>query len=1321
MAENELIALQVAPESPKPESIATKTDMVMPPVRAVERMRHFPEEVYDLSAESHLTKFVKVLLGDAGAGQLRKRLLITRMQNTIQGTHFYDLDRFYGPLFGLRRTQDEVLDFDPYSQTALAQQWDEATAKDSSFRSRIEQFAKALTYGPTVTGMELIAEALLSVDCDVYESYIQADSSYQTYAELEDQYGEGTPGGFYSDMEDVSYGTLEGEQLARLSGNDRRVFTIRPKRRISLAEAHDLRRVIERVKPADARLLIDVAGIPLHDPLSIQGAVADSVHWEVLSQVAAPQSPMNPYQVSSGTPVEQPRPPFAGYQGEAWSYNSDLTGISASYRGPDGLSLPLPVQRVTFPDFRVLDFSPEQAVLPRRMVQGGRVVSDAILVAHPYSGPRGVPTIFEDRYIVQRQSSDVARLYADGIPLDALNALLKEKPEVDPFQQNPEHRYWVGEERWMDDPTEEVLEVRLSGERWINYLSFEMAKYPHEIVAEVYEVGSGAWTEVFRRAIYISTPHRLDHGTEVTQKEGHPMHSLPNHWERVGVRTPAVLGSRLRLRLRRVMGTPPERFTRVAAIGSLREPVEVPYSLALRSLDLGYRVTSRADFQSLPPVEGGVIGSTRDVAGSLTQFTVREFLPANLLTGSDTYWRSEPQPVNYAVVNLYLDTRGPGNGDGTVIDRFFLDPTHAGAHLSLYYSNDPEETDGTDEFFAERAWTPIPRDYTLQRGYVHLPPTRARYWKFEFTNLVAEPYESFLAVNRKVRLFPRSLVEQMHRGTGSTALPTEMLSAVEVVRESRYSDALALLGVPEPPPAGRVEYLATEAIYLPDLNLQQRLRQESWVFGFTPWHQGDQAPRFSVTGRHVYEEVEVRHTTKVAFFVGLKAIQAFRTNWEEDDDTQVYFDTFDDFRNLEPGFTWAFEPGFLTTSGTVHETVEATSRTFSSRHNVMALQFATEQANPQQLVPDHDFRDPALGTYEWNDGDSFTRVGDAQLIYSPSDHSVLHLRYVVPPPKAVDHTGGLVQPIHSPVFYYRPYEVADEVAAALTEGGIATPLLGLSPEGRAYAAARFTMNSDMTNPLWLQVVDANDEDALLVERSITARRGETVEEYLPFDIPGPGTVVKVRLIQKGKSNDAWRLDTLSMFDDGIVWEFSVNGGGDWYPALGIRNNDNGVLTFPEVGNQLRFRVRGHRARMWVSAIKIRPWYVGQNVQRPTGTHRGPNLSVYDSDVPIHEDPMFTAWKKPVPYWWYAASRRFPILPVEGAPNITEFARFYGRPSGDDIPEATDSVQSRVIQRRFAEEWIPLEGDWASRPLPLNWRIVRPIVGPIGPGEIEYGI
>lgn len=1281
MASGDLVALQTSPSAPLPTAVDSKTDMLLAPISTADRMRHFPEEVYDLSAESHLVRFVSVLLGDAGAGQLRKRLLMQRLQSTLQGSHFFDLDRFYGPLFGLSRTTDEALNVDPYTQTATTAEWDAAQSSDASFRSRIAQFAKALTYGATPTGMELIAEALLTVDCEIYESYIQADDSYQTYGELEDQYGVGSPGGTYAGMQGLTYGQLEGAGLARMSGDERRVFTVRPKRRITLSEAYDLRQVLNRIKPADSRFTIDASGIPLHDPIQIVSATADSEHWRILSLVSTQsEDPKNPYQVISSDPVEQPRPPFTSYQGEAWSYNADMVGVNAFSEMAGLTRTVLPTQRITFSDGRYQDYPPQQAILPRRVVQAGRVVSDGILVASPYSPTRNASAIYEDRYLISDPGNQVAQLYADGIPVDDLNTLLKSVGQGDPYQQNPDSEFWMTPERSMSDMTDDYIEVRLSGDRLVNYFTMEVSRFPHESVVEVYDTANADWVEVHRQQYLDSKPRVIPTAPGATAAHSSPLHSGPNHWETIGVRVPAITGSRVRVRMRRVQGSPPVIRGRSLGPGVASPDVEIPYSLAIRSLDFGYRVTSREDFDFLDPAGNGVISTTQDITGARVEFTVRDQSAANMLASVDS-WCSDPQPVNYAVVNIYLDTRG--DGDGEVIDRFFLDPLYVGPHFSIYYSNDPEVTDGTDAFYEARTWTPIPRDYTLQKGYAHVPPTRARYWKFEFTNLVAVPYETFLPIPRTIRLFPAAIVDGIggSYGTNDSPVPDDVAPAIAAITQSRYSDALNLFGDFAPPvPEG--EYSSTEALYFPNLDHQQKFADQSWIYNFTPWHQGTQAPRFSGVGVHVYDKVEVVQNAKVAFFVGLNKIEAYRTDWEQDEDTEVYFDTLDDFRNLTPGFTWSFDPGYLHSTAP-GDLVEVTSRVFASLHNVTAVQFATQQADPVQLVPNDDFRDPAMATYDWTDPDYFLRVGDAQLIYSPSDHSVLNLRYVVPPPMALDRTGGMVQDVVQPVFSERTVEVANEEAAAETIGGLATPLVALSPEGRVYAAVRLTLDTDLTSPLLLQIV--TDDGTVLASRSLTGRRSQTMEEYLPYDITQAEVPVRARLVQMGKSDDAWRVDTLSVFEDAILWDFSVNGGTDWHPAIGIRNNATGVMTFPVAGNQLRFRARTYRDNQWISAFKIRPWYVGQKNARPSSTHRGPNLSYYDHDVPIDEDPMFTAWTKPLPYAWYSASKRYPLLPVEGIPNVTEYARFYGRPSDDSVEGTSDGVTSWVLHRRTTAE------------------------------------
>jgi len=188
--------------APLRPGIEEATGLLIAPQTVERRMRHFPEEVYDTSPNTHLYRFVAALVGDSGAGQLKKRLVMQRLASTLQGTHFYDLDRFYGALLGLDRHIGEQLSSDPYTTPQTTDAWQRMADRDGSYRSRIEQFARAINYGATAVGLELIAEAILGADVEIAESFEWADVRAQSYSQVESL-------GTYGDLEAYTYGDLE--------------------------------------------------------------------------------------------------------------------------------------------------------------------------------------------------------------------------------------------------------------------------------------------------------------------------------------------------------------------------------------------------------------------------------------------------------------------------------------------------------------------------------------------------------------------------------------------------------------------------------------------------------------------------------------------------------------------------------------------------------------------------------------------------------------------------------------------------------------------------------------------------------------------------------------------------------------------------------------------------------------------------------------------------------------------------------------------------------------------------------------------------------
>lgn len=1424
MAESELAQLQLPTSGPLPEQIESDTNPLLVPATMQQRLRHFPEEVYDTSPESHLGRFMHVLLGDSGAGQLRKALLRSRLQQTINGTHFYALDKFYGALFDFRRSVAELLSVNPQNETT--NDWQAEHAKDSSYRSRIQQFARAITHGATPTGMELVAEAVLAVDCDVYESYIQADANHRTYAEIEADYAD------YAEMEGVSYAVLEGEGLPILAGNERRVFTVRPKREITQAESYDLLRVLNKLKPADARVEIDWRGVPVHTAIDLRGIAADSEYWEVVSLIPDPNGP----------PVEPPGPPFSKHQGEKWTYNGDVLGVSAyAYTSTDvvitsamhgkaldvtglstvertpiqmwaptgganqrwrlelvsgdlyrivsahsGLVLDIfeerttdgasviqygwkgvgsgvtqnqlfrivpvggsnyaivaahsgkaveiaggsfadgarvqqwawngnlnqlwqisgpvnptisvtPTQRIRFGDGSYQDYPSNDSILPLMAVLAGRIVSDGILVSGPYGGYRPQAVAINTLSGTYYQAWDkvfraFVYLLIDYIPMELVLLWMRDNV-VDPLEFTASRRFWVSPQRRQGDTSSEYVEVVLNEAKLINHIVFETSRYPHVVSIEYFDSTSGAWQSVYAQSTTDSLPafhgqHSRAIATHAAfgKSAGHyeHPHSVTGHWVKHDVKIPRVTTDRIRFKLVRGPGIAPYEYYGWSQ-GSPRIPIA--YSLALRKATIGYKIDNHDDL--LPFKNPDPIALATNFVGQAVRFAGRHQAADGLLADPQEAWRCEPQPFNYAVVNLFMDARD-GDDEPQTIDRFYLDPTHPGCHITIYWSLDDvgepdyEAEDGGASFFEDVAWNAVPRDYVAQKGYIHLPPTRARWFKFEFTNLVAEPYEVFVPIRRVVRVFPPSVVNAtkiVNSGVGSEGRPAGVSSAISQTPDHTYSDALEVLAEES---HIRKEDSPTSAFYVRDPAGHMALREQSWTYGFQPYTQGNTAPRFARYERHVYQEVELWVTSKVGFFCGLKELVPYRLDHDAGDDTEIYTDDFDDFLNLEPGFTWSFDPGALSSGS--DDDVEAISRPMHSFHSVDSVQFATSQSDPIQLIADDEFQDPILSESDWTNTDEWHKVGDATLLYNAGETTVTIVRYAETPTSALARTPGLEQPIPSPVMAETTLSLEDEEAAAETFGGISSGLHIYAEAGRLHAAARVLVETELSSPLLLQIVDENDN--VLAEKAMTGRTGERLEWYVGWSIPDPPPdprTVRVQVVQEGKSDDRFRVDTLSLFDDGVVWDFSVNGGSDWYPAHDIRNNPYGILSFPAAGNQLVYRVRGVRENVTVSGIRIRPHYRGVHNARQQGTHRGPNVSTFDHDPPIQLDPWWTQWSKPIPRSWFYAYRGLPILPVEGAPATTQFARYYARTAAENIAGTTDEVSGDVTMGRFAAE------------------------------------
>lgn len=419
-----LIPLQSDPAGPLVSGVDRATNMLLPDAPTMQQLRNFPEDLYDLRNSSRLVRLMKVLLGDAGAGQLRKRMLVTRLEADLSGANFFDLDRFYGAIFGALRQPSEALTINPMDDTATPDEWDALMAADAGYRERIAELAKAIAMGGTVPGLQQVAEAIVQAPVDIYESWQLLDSygslvlsDANTWDDVEalfPTWNSFAPSDTWSRVE----GTIE---VGRTNTLTRSEIVIRPRKDYASTpdsasdyarDENALVRVLQKLRPAGTIVTVDPGlGVP-HVAQPISGLQADSEYWEIVPKVQPKGTIIGPitavYPVStlqaaagvdSGVRRALPRPPFSGGQGGSWTYNTQISATT-SYTFPasealnfadpqDGTPSPLTDdQLVVYRDGTEIRYTAKKGTLGAQQFLAAQAVSDGALVAHPYTGDR---------------------------------------------------------------------------------------------------------------------------------------------------------------------------------------------------------------------------------------------------------------------------------------------------------------------------------------------------------------------------------------------------------------------------------------------------------------------------------------------------------------------------------------------------------------------------------------------------------------------------------------------------------------------------------------------------------------------------------------------------------------------------------------------------------------------------------------------------------------------------------------------------------------------------------------------------------------------
>jgi hypothetical protein len=415
---------------------------------------------------------------------------------------------------------------------------------------------------------------------------------------------------------------------------------------------------------------------------------------------------------------------------------------------------------------------------------------------------------------------------------------------------------------------------------------------------------------------------------------------------------------------------------------------------------------------------------------------------------------------------------------------------------------------GVPDRYHDLNWAPIARDYVLRKGFLYFPPTKAKYWKFEFCNLSPQTYEVYQAVQKKVQTFPA--------GMWISHLPKQKPLSSSVVQELLPGsiNSYVVNSLTQTLDNGRTAIVGTGGTGLTTINAQARVIYDNgvrenigssyWAWNFLPLHSSGGTPSFEQAGPHNYEVIDFKASAKLAYFVGLRTVQAYRLDYLSTDDTDQYVEMFHDLTNVSTDGNWVLNQDHQLTSGSAPY-AEARSLPINTNRIITAVQFAAQQSEPTQLLPDDGFKDQALTTWE--------TVGDAIMTPNAGTSVILPTTVRIDrslPPLTWD---GVVETYPNWDSITTQSASWDDVQRGTqnpaNSGGISSKPVTVPTGGRVHVAGRVTAPADLTSPLFVQIVD--DSTGYVVSESpANVRANKIVEWYTSYTINDASTAVPFR-------------------------------------------------------------------------------------------------------------------------------------------------------------------------------------------------------------------
>lgn len=274
---------------------------LLPPKSTELRMEHFDEQIYTADDTTILYRFLDAMCGDAGAGSLKKEILIQRLSGALDGIYGNSLDYIFGGIRFLSRVSSESYTFDTETAMLTSTQWDEVFAKDAAYRNRIREFFIAAGKGSTVDGIRQAVHAATSADCQVMEAWRYIDNFgltggvgralITTYAavNLTDghrRYFTGETAALAKAAADAFVAANPGWQAEQVRPRNE-VVVVPHKASYTLREARVLRDMLDRITPQDTVVTVNPNGLAVNTPVVLRAATADSTHYQVEKTVVA--------------------------------------------------------------------------------------------------------------------------------------------------------------------------------------------------------------------------------------------------------------------------------------------------------------------------------------------------------------------------------------------------------------------------------------------------------------------------------------------------------------------------------------------------------------------------------------------------------------------------------------------------------------------------------------------------------------------------------------------------------------------------------------------------------------------------------------------------------------------------------------------------------------------------------------------------------------------------------------------------------------------------------------------------------------------------